>query len=288
MIWGPLIAWYLFLAGAAAGAFLTSFLVEVKYPNAVMMRKVGRILAPIMVGVGLLMLMVDAEAGFRNPLRFFGLLANPGSVMTIGVYIICVFFPVSIVEAILELAKKKSPKWLSWIGTVASFGLAMYTGFLLGVSEGVPLWHNAALPVLFTLSALSTGIAAVSLAGAFCNTDLYEKMSTLRNVHTILVGCEATVLAIMLVIVASSGKTGAASVATIVSGGLAPLFWICVVLLGLVIPFCIEIVSICLRKHPRTRGSYKALETLNQGGVLVGGFFLRYVVIMAGVTLMLF
>ena len=28
MVWGPLIAWYLFLAGASAGAFLTAAFVE--------------------------------------------------------------------------------------------------------------------------------------------------------------------------------------------------------------------------------------------------------------------
>ena len=77
MVWGPMIAWYLFLAGASAGAFLTSAFVEVKYPESVKMRVAGRIIAPIFVGIGLLMLMLDAEAGLHNPLRFFWLIANP-------------------------------------------------------------------------------------------------------------------------------------------------------------------------------------------------------------------
>lgn len=288
MIWGPMIAWYLFLAGAAAGAFLTSFVVEVKYPNAKNMRKFGRILTPVMLGIGLLMLMLDAEAGLHNPLRFLGLLANPASVMTLGVYVICVFFPVSIIEAILELMNRKSPRWLSWIGTVFAFGLAMYTGFLLGVSDGVPLWHNAALPVLFTLSALSTGMAAVSLIGAFADTSVYQGMLGLKKGHTILVACELVVLAIMMVIVATSGTTGFQSVMSLITGSWAGLFWIAIVVFGLVIPLLIEILGIFCHVHPSSAGAAKGLEVLNQGGVLVGGFFLRYVLILAAIPLILF
>lgn len=91
MVWGSMIAWYLFLAGASAGAFLTSAFVEAKYPDSVKMRVAGRIISPIFLGIGLLMLMLDAEAGLHNPLRFFYLIMNPGSVMTLGVYFICVF-----------------------------------------------------------------------------------------------------------------------------------------------------------------------------------------------------
>ena len=113
MVWGPMIAWYLFLAGASAGAFLTSAFVEVKYPESVKMRVAGRIIAPIFLGSGLVMLMLGAEAGLHNPLRFCCLIANPGSVMTLGVYFICVFMPVALVSALLEVLKKPVPKWLT-------------------------------------------------------------------------------------------------------------------------------------------------------------------------------
>ena len=78
MVWGSMIAWYLFLAGASAGAFLTSAFVEAKYPDSVKMRVAGRIISPIFLGIGLLMLMLDAEAGLHNPLRFFYLIYEPG------------------------------------------------------------------------------------------------------------------------------------------------------------------------------------------------------------------
>ena len=59
------------------------------------------------------MLMLDAEAGLHNPLRFFWLISNPGSVMTLGVYFICVYMPVALAVAVLEILKKRVPKWLT-------------------------------------------------------------------------------------------------------------------------------------------------------------------------------
>ena len=185
MVWGPMIAWYLFLAGASAGAFLTSAFVEAKYPESVKMRVAGRIIAPIFVGIGLLMLMLDAEAGLHNPLRFFWLIANPGSVMTLGVYFICVFMPVALVSALLEVLKKPVPKWLTWVGIVFAFAVAAYTGFLLGVVKAFPLWNNAVLPILFVVSALSAGLAATSLVGLLVDRERFEQMWLIKKSHVI-------------------------------------------------------------------------------------------------------
>ena len=149
MVWGPMIAWYLFLAGASAGAFLTSTFVEAKYPESVKMRVAGRIIAPIFVGIGLLMLMLDAEAGLHNPLRFFWLISNPGSVMTLGVYFICVYMPVALAVAVLEILKKRVPKWLTWIGIVAAFAVAAISVILSPTPQGVGV-VEAAVVVAFT------------------------------------------------------------------------------------------------------------------------------------------
>ena len=53
-------------------------------------------------------------------------------VMTLGVYFICVYMPVALAVAVLEILKKRVPKWLTWIGIVFAFAVAAYTGFLLG------------------------------------------------------------------------------------------------------------------------------------------------------------
>ncbi|MGN0959108.1 MAG: NrfD/PsrC family molybdoenzyme membrane anchor subunit, partial [Coriobacteriales bacterium] len=68
--WSLIIACYLFLAGLGGSAFLTSALLRKFCPQAVNMIRIGRIIGPATVIVGLLLLIVDATAGFHNPLRF--------------------------------------------------------------------------------------------------------------------------------------------------------------------------------------------------------------------------
>ena len=286
MVWGPMIAWYLFLAGASAGAFLTSAFVEVKYPESVKMRVAGRIIAPIFLGIGLVMLMLDAEAGLHNPLRFFWLIANPGSVMTLGVYFICVFMPVALVSALLEVLKKPVPKWLTWIGIVFAFAVAAYTGFLLGVVKAYPLWNNAVLPILFVVSALSAGLAATSLVGLLVDRERFEQMWLIKKSHVILSAIEMVVLATMLVIVSAGSVEGAASVYSLVAGQYAPAFWGGIVLLGLVAPFIIEGYPVFITKRVETSMTSMVVSVIGEAGVLVGGFMLRLLVVLSALPVL--
>ena len=286
MVWGPMIAWYLFLAGASAGAFLTSAFVEVKYPESVKMRVAGRIIAPIFLGIGLVMLMLDAEAGLHNPLRFFWLIANPGSVMTLGVYFICVFMPVALVSALLEVLKKPVPKWLTWVGIVFAFAVAAYTGFLLGVVKAFPLWNNAVLPILFVVSALSAGLAATSLVGLLVDRERFEQMWLIKKSHVILSAIEMVVLATMLVIVSAGSVEGAASVYSLVAGQYAPAFWGGIVLLGLVAPFIIEGYPVFITKRVETSMTSMVVSVIGEAGVLVGGFMLRLLVVLSALTVL--
>ena len=286
MVWGPMIAWYLFLAGASAGAFLTSAFVEVKYPESVKMRVAGRIIAPIFLGIGLVMLMLDAEAGLHNPLRFFWLIANPGSVMTLGVYFICVFMPVALVSALLEVLKKPVPKWLTWIGIVFAFAVAAYTGFLLGVVKAFPLWNNAILPILFVVSALSAGLAATSLVGLLVDRERFEQMWLIKKSHVILSAIEMVVLATMLVIVSAGSVEGAASVYSLVAGQYAPAFWGGIVLLGLVAPFIIEGYPVFITKRVETSMTSMVVSVIGEAGVLVGGFMLRLLVVLSALPVL--
>lgn len=288
MVWGPLIAWYLFLAGAAAGAFATAAFVEANYPDARIMRVGGRILAPVMLGAGLIMLMVDAEAGLMNPLRFFGLVMNPSSVMTLGVYIICIFMPVSLIVAVLDFLKKRVPRWLTWIGVVSGIGLAAYTGFLLGVAQAFPLWNNAMLPLLFLVSAFSAGLAAVSLVGLIADRTQFEHMIAFKKGHAALAVAEGIILAIMLTIVAASGNAGTVSVFDMVAGSYAAAFWVGIVVFGLVIPLIAALCGLCATKRENASTATLVLDFAGELGALSGSFLLRYVIVAAALPVILF
>ncbi len=281
MVWGPMIAWYLFLAGASAGAFITAAFVEKKYPESVKMRIAGRMIAPVFIAIGLLLLILDAEAGLHNPLRFIYLVMNPGSVMTLGVYFICVYMPVSLVVALLELMKKPVPQWLNWVGIISAFCVAAYTGFLLGVVQACPLWNNAILPILFVVSALSAGLAATSLVGLIADRERFEQMWLIKKSHVILSAIEMVVLFTMLIIVNSGSPEGAASVASLISGQYAVMFWGGLVILGLVAPFMIEGYPVFITKKPETSTTSLVISIIGESGVLIGGFMLRLLIVLA-------
>lgn len=281
MVWGPMIAWYLFLAGASAGAFITAAFVEKKYPESVKMRIAGRMIAPVFIAIGLLLLILDAEAGLHNPLRFIYLVMNPESVMTLGVYFICVYMPVSLVVAVLEILKKPVPQWLNWIGIVSAFCVAAYTGFLLGVVQACPLWNNAILPILFVVSALSAGLAATSLVGLIADRERFEQMWLIKKSHVILSAIELVVLFTMLIIVNSGSPEGAASVSSLISGQYAVMFWGGLVILGLVAPFMIEGYPVFITKKPETSTTSLVISIIGESGVLIGGFVLRLLIVLA-------
>ena len=70
-IWSGIIACYLFLGGLGGGAFATSAFLAWRHPEAVNMRKIGHVIAPIAVIIGLVLLFV-----FLTPFNEFLLQAE--------------------------------------------------------------------------------------------------------------------------------------------------------------------------------------------------------------------
>ena len=278
MVWGPIIAWYLFLAGISAGAFIATSYLDRRFPGMKKVSLIGRVFALVAIGVGLVLLMVDARAGLSNPLRFFYLVTNANSVMTLGVYAICLYLIVLVAALVLDVLKRAIPKALTAFGCAFAVCVAAYTGFLLGVATPYPLWNNAALPVLFVVSGISGGLAAVCLIARFVDRAALERVGLFERAGVVLPIVEAFVLFCMLVIVHSSSSVGSASVAALLTGGSAPIFWIALVALGIVMPLVLEAYAAISHRHNVVAGS------VSNAGVLVGGFALRYLVITAAIV----
>lgn len=287
-VWGGIIAWYLFLAGLGGGAFVASAYLRWKHPEAVNMRRAGHLIAPAVVIAGLLLLMLDAEAGLHNPLRFALLLSNFGSVMSWGVVFLAGFTLVALAVALLDILKKAVPKALEIAGVALGLCVAVYTGALLGVANTFPLWNNALLPILFLVSALSTGMAAVMLYGALARPDEFARVESLKRTHFALPLVELLLVASLLFITGFNSSAGSASVSSLLVGDYALPFWIAFLTVGLVAPAAIEAWSML--------GASEAFERSTQGrvaaagseiGVLVGGWVLRYLLIVAALPLVL-
>lgn len=292
MIWGLSIVLYLFLAGAGAGAFAVCALAALRQPEPSAFQKVGRIVSLAALVVGLVLLMVDAQAGFSHPLRFALLLGNFNSVMTWGVVFLGLFAVANAVTVVLACLKKAIPVWLDVCGIVLALCVAVYTGVLLGVVDTFPLWNLTILPVLFLVSAISTGIAVALLVAQATGYDV-APLKAVRSVHPWLPLVELALVAALLIIVMAAGPAGSATVASLASGSYATAFWLGLVVIGLAVPFMLGLVGQRGTRLSATAGSAaegavtaaSARVVVAELCVLVGGFMLRYLIVVAALPL---
>lgn len=283
MVWNGIIAGYLFLAGVGAGSFSFAAIAGWKDSQAVKLKAAGMIIGFLCVAIGTLMLVVDAKAGLLNPLRFIMLLTNFNSVMAWGTVILSVFLLVAFVEIVLLLKTKATPKWLDVVGMALAVCVAAYTGVLLSASPAYPLWNFPVLPVLFLISATATGFAACELAGYVLDRQALERVELAPWVAVALPAAEAIVVVVLLVLTGSaagvSAEAGAATVAALVSGSYAVAFWLGFVALGLVVPLCVSVTALVKKWQAN------AALAASWACILVGGFMLRYLVVMAAVPI---
>ena len=137
------------------------------------------------------------------------------------------------------------------------------------------------LPILLVVSARSAGLAATSLVGPIVDRERFEQMWLVKKSHVILSAIELVVLFTMLVIVSAGSYEGAASVQMLLTGQYAVPFWIGIVLFGLVLPFAIEGYPVFITKRVETSMTSMVVSVIGEAGVLVGGFLLRLLVVMA-------
>ena len=281
-IWSGIIACYLFLGGLGGGAFATSAFLAWRHPEAKRMRKIGHLIAPIVVIIGLVLLMFDAKAGFMNPLRFVLLLTNFGSVMTWGVVILAAFIVVALIALIIDIVKREVPMWLEIVGALLGICVAIYTGCLLGVCKTFPLWNNALLPILFLVSAMSTGMAIVLLAAVFRCPEEFNRVGVFKKFHFCFPIIELVLVASLMFITAHADVAGVNSVLALLVGKYALPFWILFVFIGLVLPTLLE--TWLLFFSPKEFEESRKAHMISAGsdiGVLIGGFMLRLLVLIA-------
>ena len=136
---------------------------------------------------------------------------------------------------------------------------------------------------------MSTGAASVLLIGIFRHADEFNRVGVLKKFHFCLPVIELVLIAALMFITCTNSTAGWNSVMSLLVGGYAPLFWIGLVLIGLVLPTALE-TWLLFFSPKECEESRKAhwISAASDAGVLVGGFLLRYLVIMAAVPVVLF
>ncbi len=286
-VWGPLIAWYLFLAGMGAGAYVVAYGASRLGPKYSPLVKPGVWLGAPLVAIGSLLLLLD----LGNPLRFYmGFFRPETSMISVGILIITVFIVLGAIHLATLLFKQiklsaTALAWLSGIAALFALATAIYTGLLLGVVKAVPFWNTPLLPLLFLVSALSTGAGAVMVVLALQRLiappakeaagEAMESAHLLSRVDIPLVVLELLVLFFLLFITGGGQSVTATSAQYLVSGGFALAFWVGLVLVGLIVPIVLEVMAL-------RRGQGLNLGALAGVCLLIGGIVLRYAVLSAG------
>ncbi len=294
--WNEIIAIYLYLAGMGAGSFVIGALIDwlgVKinpsfFPSfnllgyTLNLSKVPILWGPIMVAIGAPFLILDLGIKWR----FMYACLNPRtSWVARGFLILSIFIILGLalfVKSVLpfEWLHGESSLWRipEIIAFVFALATAVYTGILLKATKSVPLWNTYFLPLLFLVSALSTGSMAIILSTL--GTGLFSHdagaLKVLMGGEQILVVIEGIVLYLFLSRRYRAAEQGKDSVRLLLFGEMRLIFWGGVVFLGFIFPVVLENIASFFP------GNAALIFT---AGILLlfGGFFLRLGVLHAGI-----
>ena len=302
--WGWLVAIYLFMGGMGAGAFIIAAVLELtgeRYkheycPTAL----VGAGVSGPLIAIGTVLLIFDLGAGLREPWRILNMFTNWSSVMTWGIWILSFFIPIAFIYGILEVMQVH-PGILAWfrrwlrflpetlpyrgikrivcsIGILLALGTALYTGVLLSVVEAVPLWATPILPILFLVSAVSTGMGlSLDLSATLMVPETPHRFKRLPLIHIALIGLEIALLVLFFYTALGQGGEAAESANLILTGAGSLIFWIVVAGLGMVFPLVVNIYALA-------RGSHGYVVGILAGAAIVlAGLFVRYLIVAAAI-----
>lgn len=277
----------------------------------------GALMGPLLVIVGTLCIIFELGRWDRAFNLFKVINLSP---MSIGSWVLVVFITFSLLYALVflpsfltrfeQLNRRLVPviHGLAWINIPLGISVAVYTGILLGAMPSRPFWNSPLLAFLFLISALSTGVAALYLAHSLFHRGdpgikadrrahtggeaspptpprrSYEAGYMLATADALLIGLEIMAIFLFLMFAHLTVGNLKYAIAIILPGGeMAAMFWFWVVLVGLVVPGLMEMVYITptLIYH-REFHMHKASEIIVATSVLIGGFMLRYVVVVGG------
>jgi formate-dependent nitrite reductase membrane component NrfD len=308
LTWGMPVITYLYLAGVGAGMVTVSSSVLLRGGGGgfggdhFTLARYGALLGPIPVMLGTALIVFELGRPFRA-LNLFKLINL--SPMNIGSWLLSVFMVTSVFYALTFLPsfmpqlKRLSDRLslaratLAWINVPLGIGVAVYTGIMLGAMPARPLWNSPILALLFLISAISTGVAAIILARVFFHRkspdpeverQFHQSAYLLTATDVMLIGFELMVIFLFVLFAHLTIGNVKYAMSVILPGGeMALMFWLWVVLIGLLLPGLIELVYVIPKLlYHRDYAAPKAAEVTVAVGVLIGGFMLRYVIVIAG------
>jgi formate-dependent nitrite reductase membrane component NrfD len=279
--WSWLIAVYLFLAGLGGGAYVTGVVADFLGEGWVTIAKIGVCLGFPCVAAGCVFLLLD----LGSPAHFWRAAMRPNtSWIARGTIIITIFMIIGALHIAFWLwpfnnlaASAGGRHVLGVWGVIFALGTMIYTGILLGAARPIAFWSTAMLPLLFLVSALSTGMMAVVLLASLWGTAHAGPIHTLARFDIMLIILEMFVLLFYLQGTHRVPESRA-SAQLVLTGSVAPLFWWGVAVLGLLGPLALDLLGFAVQG-----GWAVAFAFLAAGCGIAGGLLLRQVVLSGGI-----
>lgn len=272
--WGWPIAGYLFLGGLGGGMLVVSAAAELFFDTGSAFAT-GTFAAAIVIGLGSGLLIFD----LGRPFYFWRVFSREKAILTVGAWMLSLAIVCGLIYGATLLVFSPWHDFeglrlvFAWICLLLGVGVAIYTGVFLGAIKARPFWNSPALPILFLVSALSTGLAGQSLLVHFWAFGATE--SEVIKIAGFLHGSEIGILVLEIIVLMvyvlmmryATTLSSSQIAATWLSGSKRVPFWGGMLGLGLVLPILLYLVP----------GSITSL--LASALVLVGGIILRFLVV---------
>ena len=284
-IWGWEIPVYLFLGGLAAGLLVLPALLSMKQDKLPMSIRHMPLLGLVLISLGMVALFLDLE--FKTHVFRFYLSFEPASPMSWGSWILLLVYPAGLFLWLLlqdpadmsRLLPGRIDVWLTkvfdkhrnlilWSSIIAGVSLGTYTGLLLGTLGARPMWNSTILGPLFLISGLSTAAALMLL---FRPTG--EAQHKLVRWDMALIIAELAFIGLFIMTLMTGNRVTQEAGRELLGGRWTGVFWSLVVILGLVVPFSMEVIE-------QKRGVKPAIITSVL--ILIGGLSLRWILLVAG------
>jgi formate-dependent nitrite reductase membrane component NrfD len=211
-----------------------------------------------------------------KPLRFWRIITRPNtSWLARGIIFVFTFIFFTAVQLALSYWLPGSAAEIAFkaLAGIAALAVMVYTGFVLNTVKSVPFWNSTLLPLLFVLCGVLGGFG-LSVIIALNGGNI--ALSAAETGSRWLLIVNAVLIIVYLWAAANREATGKKSVTEQMRGSLAPVFWIGIVLLGIIIPLVIVFTSLIM-------GEISSAFLIT--GVVcevIGGLALRYCVLKAG------
>ncbi|AKH97192.1 NrfD/PsrC family molybdoenzyme membrane anchor subunit [Halanaeroarchaeum sulfurireducens] len=196
-----------------------------------------------------------------------------------------------LIDTIADATRPPSRLWggLRIIGGVLSVTLVVYTAMLLSDVTVVQFWTRPYLPFIFLMSGVSTGISAALLGTVLSGGALTRTNHRFCLTDDAIIVVELVGIGLLLSFLSSSPNMGAQASLTALFDTYQLLFVGGVLAFGTIIPVILSLTITVLHEFTHFEENPMGARLLTGGYatkyvlVLIGGFLLRYVVLMAAV-----